>query len=290
LTKGNGILSMYNKLGLICKTYLQEYTIFVSLLLAIYTLFLLGCSSEQSATLSKTANAATATVSNSTITIATRTTSSNVTPSNSSTPLPKLEWETRWLKGIPCSPPCWEGIIPGQTPANEVRKILELNPIITKLEQTLGYVDWEWGKESGGGSAVYDKQTQGQFIYSIDLEYPRPFTLNEITQAYGEPSNISASVVRDPEGTGASYNLYIIYLDKGFALIEDSRKEISFNSTLELKKLMFFIPGIDGYLKAMPGMRSDVKTWQGFKGFNFYCRAVGWKETEDCSKIPKSAP
>ena len=215
-----------------------------------------------------------------------------VTPTANPTPTPAKSqgWESRWLKGIPCAPPCWEGITPGKTPANQVLKILELNPIITKLDQAPGFVDWEWGKESGGGSAVYDKQTQGQFIYSINLEYPRPFTLNEITQAYGEPSNISARIVRDPEGTGASYYLYIIYLDKGFALVESSSKEILLSPTLELKKIIFFIPGIDGYLKAKPGIRNDVKTWQGFKGFNFYCSASGWKETEDCSKIPKATP
>jgi len=206
------------------------------------------------------------------------------------TPATAEIWKQNWLKGIPCAPPCWEGIIPGQTRGNEVLKLLELNPVITKLKQTPGYVSWEWSKESGGGTAVYDKQTQEQFIYSIILEYPRPFTLNEITQAYGEPSNISASVVRDPEGTGASYYLYIIYLDKGFALVESSSKEILLSPTLELKKIIFFIPGIDGYLKAKPGIRNDVKTWQGFKGFNFYCSASGWKETEDCSKIPKATP
>lgn len=40
------------------------------------------------------------------------------------------DWSYRWLKGIPCRPPCWEGITPGQTTAREAEEILRQSPII----------------------------------------------------------------------------------------------------------------------------------------------------------------
>ncbi|HSQ18189.1 MAG TPA: hypothetical protein VLM83_10855, partial [Anaerolineales bacterium] len=42
----------------------------------------------------------------------------------------------RWISGTPCAPPCWEGITPGQTSADEAIEILISNPMITNVDDT----------------------------------------------------------------------------------------------------------------------------------------------------------
>src|SRR5688572_2209141 len=38
---------------------------------------------------------------------------------------------THWIDGIPCEPPCWQGITPGQTTAFQAVEILRSNAIVT---------------------------------------------------------------------------------------------------------------------------------------------------------------
>src|SRR5947209_4744604 len=55
---------------------------------------------------------------------------STITPTIGATkPAPPPDWQYRWLKGIPCKPPCFEGITPGKTTAEEAVKLLQQNPM-----------------------------------------------------------------------------------------------------------------------------------------------------------------
>src|SRR5690349_18800910 len=70
----------------------------------------------------------------------------------SASPLRTDELKRRWLSGIPCRPPCWEGIIPGETSATKAGETLSANPMFTKVEMAKsplsfdngGSVDYEW--------------------------------------------------------------------------------------------------------------------------------------------------
>src|SRR5690349_8873700 len=50
-----------------------------------------------------------------------------LSPTRASVP---AEVARHWLAGIPCAPPCWEGITPGQTTLPEALRILKANPAI----------------------------------------------------------------------------------------------------------------------------------------------------------------
>ena len=39
----------------------------------------------------------------------------------------------RWLSGIPCALPCWEGVTPGRTSAGEAAQILNANPLFSAV-------------------------------------------------------------------------------------------------------------------------------------------------------------
>jgi hypothetical protein len=198
---------------------------------------------------------------------------------------PPENWEYRWLREIPCRPPCWEGITPGRTNATEAIEILNRSPLVTKIQMetfslvpNLGSVYWNWANGARGGEAVFEAQTTAQLIYEIKPRFPQSlFNLREVMQAYGEPSHIVAQAYSNPDiGSGITYELWIIYLDKGFVLTAGYlNKKPDLSQSTRFDYVLFFIPTRDGLAKSVYVASNHpewVLSWQGFKGFDFYCR------------------
>ena len=90
-------------------------------------------------------------------------------------PTPDYEWTTRWLKGIPCRLPCWEGVTPGQTRKDEAVDILKRNPIIASVVITDsydwrddGYIIWHYTNVAQSwikGSMVFNLRAVSSLIY-----------------------------------------------------------------------------------------------------------------------------
>ncbi|MBU0491270.1 MAG: hypothetical protein KKB13_05410 [Chloroflexi bacterium] len=98
-------------------------------------------------------------------------------PIPSPKPPPPADWPTRWLKGIPCRPPCWEGITPGQTTAEEAVEILSRSPVIARANATtlpvpnpeMGLVVWSWvgTEDEQGGQALFHAQIPSSPVYPV---------------------------------------------------------------------------------------------------------------------------
>jgi hypothetical protein len=74
----------------------------------------------------------------------------------------------RWLQGIPCTPPCWEGVTPGQTTVRDAIRIWNDNPgiqpgsVVTEEYRYVpdaGTIKWKWRDGSPGGAASYQRST-----------------------------------------------------------------------------------------------------------------------------------
>lgn len=226
--------------------------------------------------------------------------SAGVTPSlpTSVTPgqLP-LGWETRWLKGIPCRAPCWEGITPGKTTASEAVDILRKSPLVNEASisqvptvRTLGLVEWIWVNGQAGGTALFRRGTSPEVIYELDPHLPKSIRLADVIAAYGEPSDVTAGehlwtdyqALQGTPGPGTSapityrvYSLSLFYLPYGFFLSTGGSSKPDLSPELVLERSDFFAPGMEGYLDTIGGKPIPYLTylpWQGFKGFQFYCR------------------
>jgi hypothetical protein len=219
------------------------------------------------------------------------------------------DWQYRWLKGIPCQAPCWEGVTPGVTTADEGYALLQNSPDyfrnITKevlsLQPDLGYIDWKWnnnlhvGKNgNNGGTIRYQANTPDQIIYKIVPYYFTTFNFSEIIPFYGEPSHVIATVVLN-EDFSYSFELRYVYLTRGFQLEsgiltkDKSNKPIIAPNT-EMANLTFFAPGIDGFDAAQKQRKNLLVPWQGYKSFDFYCRDVYETGKEDCSGVLQARP
>ncbi len=214
-----------------------------------------------------------------------------ITPTPSPTTLstlpPPQDWPTRWLQGIPCRPPCWEGITPGQTTAAEAVEILNRSPFVATVETTtdpwwpeVGVIEWTWVSTGGkGGGARFHSQTLSNTIYAI---YPfylyTSFRLGDVIQAYGEPSHIIALLYHDyHDDSIVYYDLRILYLSWGFMLSDDDgHKGIkpALSADTRLERVSFFVPGEEGLLAALEWAEYPewLIPWQGMKDFDSYCR------------------
>ena len=195
-----------------------------------------------------------------------------------------LDWQTRWLKGIPCQPPCWEGITLGQTTGEEARERLKQNPLIASVE-TGTYdkyegLSWVWKDGTSGGYGYYSSQNANRYVYHIRPYYHTVFHLRDIIQSLGEPTHVIATGIRSPyEGNRVYYVTWIVYLSKGFVLYADGKY---LDEDKLFGNLEFFTPTVDGLRLVMVGAGRHPEwlvPWQGFKDFDFYCRdATGGRE------------
>lgn len=210
-------------------------------------------------------------------------TSTPTLPTPTPTKLPPPEdWQFRWLKGVPCRAPCWEGITPGKTSATEAIEILKQSPLVAYVQQGryapssgLGDVSWDWINGDKGGYANYPINTSAQIIGSIFPAFRQRYALRDVLQAYGEPSHILAQAKQGPDiGSGIFYDVWLVYLPQGLALTGGGATKPDLEN-MYLDRVIFYIPTREG-LEANVWLAKEhpewVLPWQGFKGFDYYCR------------------
>ena len=193
------------------------------------------------------------------------------------------QYRERWLGGIPCAPPCWEGIVFGQTSAGEVRDILESNLLLDEFdigllspERNLGYVYFAFLVQDNQGYLVtwhgemhFDDSSEEQVIHHMQLEGP-PTSLGDLIQTYGEPSYAGATP--DASTTPATWTIYIVWELQGLQLwASGSEPAPGIDAGLQLQNIDYFQPGLDGYALAFgDGSMDRLVPWQGYVDFDTY--------------------
>jgi hypothetical protein len=208
---------------------------------------------------------------------------------NLPTPIPSptipTDWQYRWLKKIPCSAPCVEGITPGKTTATEAVEILNRNPLVENVQKDpdyfvqlkLGRVSWDWlgSRRSSSGAAIYSTDTS-EVILSIVPQFGKSYALREVMQTYGEPTYIIADAhIPASEKIVLCQRVKIIYVSYGFELhYENCQTKIELDENLSFSNIIFFVPTREGYYSIDSTAKKHpdwMLPWQGFKGFEYYC-------------------
>jgi hypothetical protein len=188
-----------------------------------------------------------------------------------------------WLKGDSCSLPCWQGITPGITTAEEAVVILNSSPAIkTGSALTIehgadGQVTWDWLGSEDGGYARYDARDPNHTIYAIRplfgfISGINPvFTLDEVIKTYGEPSHIAAFGRYGVEGQGPFYRVIFYWDDLGISIEQRklTRTKPRISPSMEFTIVNFHSLPFDPKKSFDEGRYSIV--WQGYKTFNEYC-------------------
>lgn len=112
--------------------------------------------------------------------------------------------------GLPCAPPCWQGIVPGETTAEEAMQILRASPYVKQdnIEKTgtyaLGALRAYW-KASPGGVVVSLRDNQ---VRRVTFNTPYRLTLGEVVEELGPPEALTAGIAGVPEHPWWGISIY----------------------------------------------------------------------------------
>ncbi len=212
-------------------------------------------------------------------------------PSIATSNLTASDWKYRWLKGIPCRAPCWEGITPGKTTMQEALDLLKQNslvmgtprvgPISHPEEGSTEFIDWEWTKLPAGytgGYIVVGSELSAGKVVRIVPGYRTAYRLGDVIKMYGEPSYIAAGYQKLENHS--FYGIAVTFSSQGLFLYFSATEKPLINADLSFEPptalLIFFVPGEEAYPKVpyYDEYNKYRKPWSGYNTFDFYCRTV----------------
>lgn len=191
----------------------------------------------------------------------------------------ELDWEKKWLLGNPCLPPCWEGIVPGKTSLIEAKIILQnleyVSPTsiadsISIANTQVGSLEWAWinSDEGSGGGAVFEASSDGEVIVQIGLVFPKLLLVQEVVDAFGNPSHVYAAADYGPEpqqGDIPFRSMSLLFSDKSMLL---TTRDDDIGPRLKVIAVHFMSDAMPTGI-SNPGWLVE---WQGYQSFEFYCR------------------
>ncbi len=104
--------------------------------------------------------------------------------------LPPTTSDESILTQRPCRVPCWQGLTPGVSTRDSVKKLIDTNEFIPiwDIEESQGYLRWYWTSYHNGIFRFDDTDT----LVSMEI-YPNfQFPIREVINIYGEPEAIHA--------------------------------------------------------------------------------------------------
>jgi hypothetical protein len=190
---------------------------------------------------------------------------------------PYPDWERRWLKGIPCLAPCYEGVTPGKTTPMEALDILRNNPLFMDVDLSLlGGILWKWFNGENGGVMTFSGSASTGVINWIGPYIFDVYTLEEVIAIYGEPDEVFAwADTRNPE-EGVYYEVVVIYIQKGFIIRQNTAvfgPKPNITQDMEFTFIEFFKPIEEIFFdKINPYYLGKTTPWAGFQDFDYYCK------------------
>lgn len=181
-----------------------------------------------------------------------------------------------WPQGAKCSPPCWQGILPGETKLEAAYGILTLQPDVSGLKilepifQESGSLSWQSSFYSQGDAiALKDNDTTINYII-VRLRKQVCYSVVEIE--YGDPDYVQ---LWTDEEVG-QYEMTFIYTTLGFAFtgsVKPLGEEKEFQAFCG-NMLEFFSPNsLNGYLAVsfMSERPGNLVEWKIGETLRYYC-------------------
>lgn len=191
------------------------------------------------------------------------------------------DWQYRWLKGVPCQPPCWEGITPGKTNVEEAASLLKQNNFVDPASVIIGQppivdpstAELHWTSHDGKdpyNKAIFDAQSPNHTILYIRPNFNElGFKLGEVIKIYGQPSHVTANII------GNYPQIQFFWFSRGFIVgvsLGQGQEVPEIGPDLIVKGPYFFIPGTpEDWIKGTSNSIKEFILWQGYKDFKFYC-------------------
>jgi hypothetical protein len=185
---------------------------------------------------------------------------------------------TRWLRGQPCRLPCYEGLTPGVTTAQEafhsLRQHLFVDSVTLRRFPSEGYgeIAWTWTNENIGGRALFSLD-DAERLESIEPVGDLGVTLGDVIDVYGEPADVITTSFCASWGDERYFHLEFLNRSAGLYLRGPYKYLQHVNAELPIDSIIIYDPHT-------PWTRFDynyphkddvaVSAWQGYQDFSFY--------------------
>jgi hypothetical protein len=189
------------------------------------------------------------------------------------TPIPTPPmWFEKLLDHPTCALPCWEGLIPGFTTAEEAYKILSLlNGVKVAYNEfdliTYLQTDWIIDNGTGHGYALIDKETKVLTDLFLDIQTSR-VPVQKVVMKYGQPTHLVVDG-NHSEIFSIVCDIYMVFVHKGMAvkfsvpvIIKDGK--FSFLITPEEGFYEIRLVDISELAHRISQKENGVFTWNGY--------------------------
>jgi hypothetical protein len=196
--------------------------------------------------------------------------------------------DPKWLKGIPCLPPCWEGVTPGMTGLDDAKRIWNNLPVIRyETSQTIKFV----GRESllrvyykiVGSPDELRMRAEAPIdppdapIQHISLQNFYGIKLEEVIDAFGQPSDLVVQIVPGNDTSSRRWFIYLIWMDLGLDLFSQGIEPVpEINNDLLIEQVNFYEPSLFGFYNAefyntgIAEIEGLMKPWHGYDVYSGY--------------------
>lgn len=173
--------------------------------------------------------------------------------------------DTSFITDEPCGPPCWRGIVAGETSWSDALTIIEDDPTLTKLttrtSENSSIIGAVWAQTNGENCCqMYSED--GQVVDVLILQTTPVTTLGQAVEALGEPAYAIGESLSGEQGVfslfypDVSMMLYVFVEGENGALSETS----------EVIGFGYFAPDrMDLML-----LTNELHAWEGYQTYRAY--------------------
>jgi hypothetical protein len=196
--------------------------------------------------------------------------------------------ELNWLDDKPCKLPCFYGIQPGVTSAQEGLLAISQVPGVesarvsrnsTAFPAMGDSVLWRWKNVNWDSEAFTEGASGRQKIVMIRSIFSRALLFSEIRAKFGEPSDVIPSVSNSPDiGEKPVYSMFIVYRDLGLIMPvrnPNNNDVPRIDDQMTFDSIEIVETGPNGITRWKPGGESAAELlvpWQPGLSFDDYCR------------------
>jgi hypothetical protein len=176
------------------------------------------------------------------------------------------QWISSWLEMQTCLPPCWRGILPGNTSIVEAMERLSNQGNVVIVNQGKNYLEWEIEDDSGRAfSSHADIPIQE---ITISIRSNQNLLISEVVDAYGLPEFVQISNCFDFCETR------LVYPKTGLALVlylPELQETVRITRGSEILRLIFFEPGVNNYKNLFfhENEPAELTEWKGYGEYQY---------------------
>lgn len=174
--------------------------------------------------------------------------------------------DTSLIDGEPCGPPCWRGIIPGETSWSEARSILEDDPTLSDVEvrdeDESSEIALTFRRVDGVPCCLLYTEN-GEQVDQMLFQLAPEMTLDDIVEVYGEPAYLSLSEVSDDQAAAALYYPDILSIVYAFVAGKNT-------GTISAESEIFAVLYVRQSDMDLVVENSSLYIWDGYASFQDY--------------------